>query len=89
MPRGIRREDILRKGYAEIPITIAGVRRKHKFILRVKQSPDGPYPILETSPRVPERELVRISNEVMLPITNGKSTVFPIGTSPSDFISLI
>ncbi len=85
----LTRESILQKGFAEIPVVISGIRRKHKFVVRVRHSMEGPYPILETSPRVPDRELANIANKFMLPVSNGKSTIFPEGTTAKDFVNLI
>jgi len=85
----LSREQILQKGFFETPVLVSGMRRKHTFMVRVKPSAEGPIPVLETSPRVPDRELLRIANSVSLPVTNGKTTVFPIGTSDIDFVNLI
>ena len=50
---------------------------------------EGPIPMLETSARVPDRELVRVANMLQLPVTNGISVVFPTGTTEADFVNLI
>jgi len=85
----LSRDDVLRKGFCEVPVVVSGVRRKHKFIVRVKPSPEGPIPVLETSPRVPEREMLKVANKLLLPVTNGVATVFPTGMSDIDFVNLI
>jgi hypothetical protein len=82
------REEILAKGKGEIRVKRAGMLQREEFVVKRLQSPLGVYATLEVDKFVDLTELVRLAEELKLPVFAKNGKVFPKGTSPKDFLGL-
>jgi len=76
---------IIKKGFAEIQVRASGMLQKHKFNLKKEKSAFGEYYLLEIEAPISLSELMRIANEVDLPVRSLTGFFFPNGKSPKDF----
>ena len=85
---GKRRDKILKEGKAEIRVFRSGMWQRIVFLVKRIETPFGSYPLLYTDRIIDFKELVRIAQEIGLPIQTPTGTAFPKGTSPKDFVGL-
>ncbi len=76
---------ILKSGFAELQVKASGMLQKHKFTLKKESSAFGEYYLLEIEVPIGISELMRIANEVDLPVRAPTGFFFPKGKSPKDF----
>ena len=76
---------ILKHGFAEIQVRASGMLQKHKFSLKKEKSAFGDYYLLEIDQPIGVAELMRVANEVDLPIRAPTGFFFPNGKTPKDF----
>jgi len=83
------REEILKKGFVDLKVKIAGMIQKHRFEVVKEETPHGVVPYLVTKEKdISMKELVRIAEEIQLPVKSPLSVAFPPGKMPSDFVGL-
>lgn len=76
---------ILKDGFAEIQVRASGMLQKHKFNLKEAKSAFGDYYLLEIDVPLGVAEVMRVANEVDLPVKAPTGFFFPSGKSPKDF----
>jgi len=81
----IDKEEILKRGYADVKVRVAGLRQSHRLELVRERSPHGLIPILVAKHYIPPAELVRLAEELQLPVKSKDTLVFPRGTRAGDF----
>jgi hypothetical protein len=81
-------KDIIQKGRIEIPVMRSGMRQRIIFEIKRIKTPMGEYPLLYTDRQIDFREMVRIAQEIGLPVQTPSGTAFPKGKSAKDFIGL-
>ncbi|MBI2079785.1 hypothetical protein HYT84_03400 [Candidatus Micrarchaeota archaeon] len=84
----VSREEILKNGFVEIRVRVAGIIQRHKFNVVREETPFGSVPYLVVKAMIPHVELVRIAEEIQLPVRNKEATVFPKGKMVKDFAGL-
>ena len=82
----VDKRDILKNGYVIVKITVAGVRQTHRLnVVREKES-RGDFFYLTGRHKIPESEMVRLAEELQMPVKSRDSLVFPKGKMKKDFI---
>lgn len=79
------RDDIIRRGYLDVKVYVAGLRQSHRLTVVMEKSAHGEIPFLVSQHYIPSTELIRIANECKLPIRHKQTVVFPQGMAPRDF----
>ncbi len=74
----------MKEKYEEI-IYVAGMRKRITLTLKKEKHILGEYYILKVNP-IPIKEMIKLSNKLNLPITDGKNKIFPEGKSVKDFL---
>jgi hypothetical protein len=82
------RDDILKQGYIDVKVYVAGLRQNHRLTVEVERTVHGDVPFLMSKNYIPSAELVRLANELMLPIKHNKTMVLPKGMMPKDFAKI-
>lgn len=85
----ISKEEILRRGYVDVKVFVSGLRQSHRLTISKEKTAHGMVPFLVCKYYIPTNELVRLSEELGLPIKHKEVTVFPRGTMPSHFAEKI
>ena len=84
----MNRDEVLKKEKFDLKVKRSGTLQFQEFkIIRVP-SPNGAYALLETEKFIDLSELVRLAEELQLPIKAKNGTVFPRGKTTSDFVGL-
>jgi len=86
-PEQIRAE-ILKKGYIDVKVYVAGLRQGHRLTVARERTVHGEVPYLMCKNYIPSSELVRLANELMLPIKHNNTMVLPKGMMPKDFAKI-
>jgi hypothetical protein len=81
----ISKEDILKKGSVEVHIKVGGIRQRHTLKVEKEKTAWGMVPFCVFSHPVPASELVRVSQEIDLPVKCKGMKVFPKGKGAKDF----
>lgn len=81
----ISKEEILRRGYVDVKIYVSGLRQSHRLTVTYEKTPHGMVPFLVSKYYVPTTELVRLAEELQLPMKHNQMVVFPRGTMPAHF----
>lgn len=79
------RDDILKRGYVDVKVYVAGLRQSHRLSVAQEKTAHGDVPVLLCKNYIPNTELVRLANELMLPIKHKNTLVLPKGMTPKDF----
>ncbi len=79
------RQDVLRKGYIDVKVYVAGLRQAHRLEVRMEDTPHGTVPFLICRNYIPNSELVRLAEDLQLPIKHKNTLVLPRGKSLKDF----
>ena len=82
-------KQILSKGKVELRVRRAGVIQLQDFVVKKGMSPAGEYPYLFLDKFIDLSELLRIAEELQLPVTAKNGSVFPKGKSSKDFAKLL
>ncbi len=84
----VDKKDILKNGYVIIKVTVSGIRQTHRLnVVREKESRGEFYYLTGRHP-IPENEMVRLAEELQLPIKSRDTVVFPKGKMKKDFIEV-
>jgi hypothetical protein len=82
------RDEILKRGYIDVKVYVAGLRQNHRLTVEKERTVHGEVPFLMCKNYIPNSELVRLANEIMLPIKHAKTMVLPQGMTPKDFAKI-
>jgi hypothetical protein len=82
------RDEILKRGYVDVKVYVAGLRQNHRLTVEKEKTVHGEVPYLLSKNYIPNTELVRLANELMLPIKHNKTMVLPKGMMPKDFAQM-
>jgi len=88
METSLDREHILKEGTANIRVKRAGMFQIQTFVLKREKTPLGDVPYLTIDKFVDIPELMRIANEIKLPLLAKNGKIFPDGMSTKDFAGL-
>jgi hypothetical protein len=84
----VDKKDILKNGYVIVKVTVSGVRQTHRLnVVREKESRGEFYYLTGRYP-IPENEMVRLAEELQMPIKSKNTMVFPKGKMKKDFIEV-
>jgi len=81
----ISKEEILRRGYVDVKVYVTGLRQSHRLTVTRERTPHGMVPFLVSKYYIPTNELVRLAEELQLPMKHNQIVVFPRGMMPSSF----
>ena len=84
----VTKEEILEKGNVVLHVRIAGITQRQEFIVEHHETAVGSVPFLVCKRALPVSEMLRLAEELKLPIESNKQKVFPAGTGPKDFAGL-
>jgi len=82
-------KEIIAKGKVDIKVKRSGVLQFQEFTVKKGMSPAGEYPYLFIDKFVDLGALIRIAEEIQLPITAKNGAVFPKGKTSKDFAHLL
>lgn len=87
----MNKDEILRQGFVIVKVTVTGMRQTHRLDIVKEKSGNGFFHYLRGRFAIPEAEMIRLANELQLPIRSKDVLVFPKGKSRQDFteISLV
>lgn len=79
--------EIVRKGFAEAEIRIAGMLQIHRFLVVKEKTAFGEIPALAPERKVtlPLTEALKVANQLDLPVLSASGLVFPAGKFAKDF----
>jgi hypothetical protein len=83
---GISSQEIIKRGYVDVHVRVAGIRQIHRLIVRREHTAFGEIPCLTTNVNIATAELLRIADELGLPVKSQSTLVFPKGKGPNDFV---
>ncbi len=84
------REQIVKDGKAELRVLRKGsMYQRIVFTVKKITTPYGTYPIIVTDRIIDLKDMVRLCEEIKLPIQSPTGTAFPKGTTGKDFVNLI
>lgn len=78
-------QSILQEGSVEVRVRVAGIWQRHKLTLEYETTAFGRVPYLVTRANIPFAELLRVANELDMPLKAPAGVVFPQGKAPKDF----
>ena len=82
----VDKKDILKNGYVIVKVTVTGIRQTHRLNVVKERESRGDFFYLTGRHPIPENEMVRLAEELQLPIKSRDIIVFPRGTMKKDFI---
>lgn len=82
------KDKILKKGKKNVTVTVNGVRQKQTLEVKREKTPFGEVPFLRSKHRIPKNEMVRLAEELGLPLKSDEATVLPPGKMLKDFAGL-
>jgi len=83
------RDQILKKGFMDVKVYISGLRQSHRLEVKEADTPHGKMQLLESRHYIPKTELVRLANDLQLPIRHKDTIVFPAGKMPKDLATRV
>ena len=81
----INKDEILRRGYVDVKVSVSGLRQSHRLQVERERTPQGLVPFLVCKHYIPTAELVRLVEELQLPVKCRDIVVFPRGKKAGDF----
>ena len=79
------KEAILRRGWVEVHAVVGGIRQLNTLNVKKERTMWGTVPYLVCDRQLPHAEVIRIAEELQLPVKAGSVSAFPRGKSPKDF----
>lgn len=79
-------QQIIERGFYDAHIRISGIRQCHRLIVAKEKTAFGNISCLVAKTALPEGEMLKVADEVQLPVKSPKTIVFPKGKGPNDFI---
>lgn len=84
----MQREQILKDGKVMVRVKHSGMMQNLEFIVAREKTGFGEIPFLKIERPVDASELMRVADEVQLPIISLSGKVFPKGKGMRDFVGL-
>ncbi len=81
----IGKEEILRRGYVDVKVYVTGLRQSHRLEVVKEKTSVGMVPFLVCKHYIPTAELVRLAEQLQLPVKHKEVVVFPKGKMASSF----
>jgi hypothetical protein len=81
----IGKEEILRRGFVDVKVFVSGLRQSHRLTLERERMAQGLVPFLVCKHYIPTAELLRLAEELQLPLKCKDVRVFPRGKMAGDF----
>lgn len=78
-------EEIIRRGFVDIHVRVSGIRQCHRLVLVRENTAFGIINCLSSRVEIPSSELLKVTEEIGLPIKTPSTTAFPRGKGPIDF----
>ena len=85
----ISKDEILKRGYVDVKVFVSGLRQSHRLQIIRENTVRGAVPYLVCQHYIPTRELVRLAEELQLPVKYKEVTIFPKGKMAGDFTEKI
>jgi len=82
----INRNEILKQGYIDVKVYVAGLRQSHRLKVVPEKTAHGTVPFLVAQHYIPRTELVKLAEQIQLPLKHKDIVVFPKGKMPKDFV---
>ncbi|MEM4166443.1 MAG: hypothetical protein QW153_01125 [Candidatus Bilamarchaeaceae archaeon] len=84
----MNKDEILKQGFVIVKVTVAGIRQTHRLDVVKEKSGNGYFHYLRGRHPIPESEMIRLAEELQLPIRSKDTLVFPKGKSRQDFTEI-
>jgi hypothetical protein len=84
----MKKDDILRQGFVIVKVTVSGIRQTHRLDVVKEKSGNDYFYYLRGRFAIPEAEMIRLAEELQLPIRSKDTLVFPKGKGRRDFIEV-
>lgn len=81
----MKKDEILRQGFVIVKVTVAGIRQTHRLDVVKEKNGSEYFHYLRGRYPIPENEMIRLAEELQLPIRSKDTIVFPKGKSRKDF----
>lgn len=81
----ISREEILSRGFVDVKVFVSGLRQSHRLTIERERMVQGLVPFLVCKHYIPTAELLRLAEQLQLPIKCRDVRVFPPGKMAGDF----
>jgi hypothetical protein len=78
-------KEIISAGFIEVKVKSGGFIKKHRLTVVRENTGFGEIPFLFSKESFPNAEMVRLANELQLPIKSGSAVAFPTGKMAKDF----
>jgi len=82
----MKKEEILKRGSVEVHAKVGGIRQRHVLRVEREKTAWGMVPYLVCEHKIPAAELIRLAEELQLPIKCRGMAVFPKGKAAQDFV---
>jgi len=79
------RDEIIKRGYVDVKVYMSGLRQSQRLTVYKEKTVHGEVPYLECKNYIPSAELVRLANELQMPIKHKNKMILPKGMTPKDF----
>ncbi len=79
------KDEIIKRGFVDVKVFVAGFRQGHRLEVVKQKTASCTTPFLMSKHYIPQAEMVRLAEELQLPIRHKDTIVFPRGTMPSTF----
>ena len=86
--RKMTRAEILAAGKADIPVIHSSMRQRLEFVVVREKTPAGPVPFLTVKRWVDASQLLKLAQELDLPIAAPSGKYFAPGKKASDYVGL-
>lgn len=78
-------DEILKRGYVDVKVRVSGLRQQHRLEVVMEKTSSGTVPFLVSKYYIPTMELVRLAEELQLPVKHKDTVVFPKGKMAGSF----
>jgi hypothetical protein len=81
----INKDDILKRGYVDVKVYVQGLRQSHRLKVEKQLTAHGEMPVLVAQHYIPRQELVKLAEQLQLPVKHNDVLAMPRGKMPKDF----
>ncbi|MEM2908926.1 MAG: hypothetical protein QW590_01365 [Candidatus Bilamarchaeaceae archaeon] len=85
----MKKDEILKQGFVIVKVMVNGIRQTHRLNVVKEKSGNGYFSYLMGRYPIPESEMIRLAEELQLPIKSRDMIVFPKGKSKKDFMEVV
>ncbi len=82
----VSKEEIIKQGYIDVKVYVSGLRQNHRLEVVREKNSVGTIIILLCKHYIPTAELVRVAEQLQLPVKHKDTLVFPKGKMAGDFV---